>query len=132
LNKSGKRVAVKRGTTGHLYAMDHLKEATLLVLDKENAAVLEVVQGKADAFIYDQLSIYNNWKRNQTTTRAVLEPFQSEVWAVGIRKGDTELAAKINEFLVKFRAEAGFEKLAERFFAEERLEFKAKGVDFLF
>src|SRR5262249_37508983 len=49
-------VVVKKGTTGHIYATEHLKRAKLLVLDEENGCVLEVVQGKADAFIYDQIS----------------------------------------------------------------------------
>ena len=55
LDKAGVKVAVKKGTTGHLYATAKLKNAEILVLDKESAAVLEVSQGKADAFIYDQM-----------------------------------------------------------------------------
>ena len=39
------------------------------MLDKESAAVLEVSQGKADAFIYDQMSTYQNWQRNTATTQ---------------------------------------------------------------
>ena len=51
LNVSGKTVAVKKSSTGHIYAKDHLKNATVLVFDKEAACVIEVVQGKADGFI---------------------------------------------------------------------------------
>ena len=46
----------------------------MLVLDKETACVLEVTQGKADAFLYDQMSTYANWKRNPDTTRPILQP----------------------------------------------------------
>ena len=93
LDKAGVKVAVKKGTTGHIYATNRLKKARILVLDKESAAVLEVSQGKADAFIYDQMSTYQNWQRNKATTRAILQPFQTESWAVGIRQG--------NEFVEK-------------------------------
>lgn len=86
LDIPGKTVAVKKGTTGHTYAMDHIKQAKVLVLDKESACVLEVVQGKADAFIYDQMSTYQNWKRNEDTTRPILKPFKEESWAIGIQK----------------------------------------------
>ena len=60
LDREGVKVAVKKGTTGHIFATNNLKKAQVLVLDKESAAVLEVSQGKADAFIYDQMSVYQN------------------------------------------------------------------------
>ena len=53
LNTAGKKVAVKKGSTGHIYATKNLTNAEILVFDKENACVLEVVQGKADGFLYD-------------------------------------------------------------------------------
>ncbi|TCI58151.1 transporter substrate-binding domain-containing protein, partial [Exiguobacterium sp. SH3S2] len=48
LDKKGKVLALKRGSTGHLYAVKNLKNATINLFDKENAAILEVIQGKAD------------------------------------------------------------------------------------
>ena len=130
LDKRGVKVAVKKGTTGHLYAASRLKNAEILVLDKESAAVLEVTQGKADAFIYDQMSTYQNWRRNKTTTRAVLEPFQKESWAVGIRKGNDELKAGVNAFIKAYREKGGFEKLGERYLKEMKDEFKRLGYSF--
>ena len=62
-------MAVKKGTTGHVYATEHLPNARLLVLDKESTCVLEVAQGKAAAFIYDQLSVLKNWEQHRETTR---------------------------------------------------------------
>ena len=130
LNRDGVKVAVKKGTTGHLYATDKLGKATLLVLDKESAAVLEVAQGKADAFIYDQLSTYQNWQRNSATTRALLEPFQKEYWAVGIRQGNDELKREVNRFLKDYRQQGGFEALGDRYFKEMKSEFKRLGYSF--
>ncbi len=130
LDKEGVKVAVKKGTTGHLYATNNLKKAQVLVLDKESAAVLEVAQGKADAFIYDQMSTYQNWQRNKETTRAILEPFQKESWAVGLRKGDDELKAGVNRFIKAYREEGGFEQLGERYFKEMKDEFKRLGSAF--
>ena len=130
LDKAGVKVAVKKGTTGHLFATTRLKNAQILVLDKESAAVLEVVQGKADAFIYDQMSIYQNWKRNPVTTRAVLEPFQKEFWAVGVRKGNDELKIKVNAFIKDYRKNGGFEQLGSRHLNEMKTEFKRLGYSF--
>ena len=130
LDKAGVKVAVKKGTTGHLYATAKLKNAEILVLDKESAAVLEVSQGKADAFIYDQMSTYQNWQRNKATTRAILEPFQKESWAVGIGKGNDELKGKVNAFIREYRAKGGFELLGDRYLKEMKDEFKRLGYTF--
>ena len=130
LDQAGVKVAVKKGTTGHLYATSHLKKAEILVLDKESAAVLEVSQGKADAFIYDQMSTYQNWQRNKATTRAILEPFQKESWAVGIGKGKGELKGQVNAFIKDYRAKGGFDQLGERYLKDMKDEFKRLGYSF--
>lgn len=130
LDKAGVKVAVKRGTTGHLYASRELKNAEILVLDKESAAVLEVSQGKADAFIYDQMSTFQNWQRNRDTTRAILEPFQKESWAVGIRQGNDDLKQSVNSFIRAYREKGGFEQLGDRYLKEMKDEFKRLGYSF--
>ena len=130
LDRPGRKVAVKKGTTGHTYAAGHIKRAEVLVLDKEAAAVLEVVQGKADAFIYDQMSTYQNWQRNQKTTCALLTPFQQESWAVGLRKGNDALKNQINGFLRDFRARGGFDQLGDRYLKEQKQQFKRLGYPF--
>ena len=130
LDQPGRTVAVKKGTTGHSYAAQHIKKASVLVLDKEEAAVLEVVQGKADAFIYDQMSTYQNYQRNKETTRAILTPFQTESWAIGIRKGNGPLKEKINRFLAAFRRSGGFERLGDRYLKQEKEAFRRLGYPF--
>jgi polar amino acid transport system substrate-binding protein len=132
LDQPGRSVAVKKGTTGHSYAAKNFKQAKVLVLDKESAAVLEVVQGKADAFIYDQMSTYQNWQHNQSTTRALLLPFQKESWAIGIRKGNDSLRIRVNAFLKEFRARGGFERLGDKHLKEQKDAFKKLGYPFYF
>ena len=132
LDAPGRVVAVKKGTTGHQYAATTLKRARVLVLDKEAAAVLEVAQGKADAFIYDSLSVFQNHRRHPDKTRAILAPFREETWAIGLRQGDDDLRRRVNEFLEAFRAGGGFERLGDEFLAEEKAFFKAEGLPFYF
>ncbi len=132
LNAPGRTVAVKKGTTGHLYAMDNLPKANLLVLDKENACVLEVVQGKADAFLYDQMSVYKHASLNPETTRALLKPFREEAWAVGLAHGSGELRERVNAFIETFRTAGGFEKLGDKYLAEQKAAFKAQNIPFVF
>ena len=132
LDQPVRTVAVKQGTTGHLYAEAHLKKARVLVLAEETACVLEVAQGKADAFLYDQMSIFQNARKYPDQTRALLAPFQRESWAVGLRQGNDALREQVNAFLKKFRAKGGFERLGEKYLSEQKRGFKAQGIPFVF
>lgn len=131
-DQPGRTVVVKQGTTGQVYANEHVKKAHLLVVDKEDACVLEVVQGKADAFIYDQISTFKNWQRNQQTTRAILKPFQQESWAIGLRLDDTNLLGQANHFLAGYKDKGGFERLGDRYLMDEKEAFRKLGIPFYF
>jgi polar amino acid transport system substrate-binding protein len=132
LDAPGRVVAVKKGTTGHTFATTALRKAKLLVLDKESAAVMEVAQGKADAFIYDSLSVFRNQRRHPETTRAILQPFREETWAIGLRLGDDSLRRQVNGFLEAYRAAGGFERLGDEFLPDEKRAFKEQGLPFSF
>jgi polar amino acid transport system substrate-binding protein len=125
-------LAVKRGTTGNLYATQHIRHARVLVLDDETACVLEVVQGKVNGFIYDQISTFDNWQKHSDSTRAILNPFQTETWAIGIRKGNNDLREKVNQFLADFRASGGFDDLGNRYLKKQKDAFKDLGIPFYF
>lgn len=132
LNQKGRTVVVKQGTTGHQFAVESIKNAKVTVLHKESSAVLEVAQGKADAFIYDQMSVYQNWKKNPQYTRAELKPIRQESWAIAVAKGQGALKKDINAFLKKYKADKGFETLGDKYLAEPKKAFKELGVPFYF
>ena len=133
LNQEGKKVAVKTGSTGYLYAQEHLKNAEIIALQDESACVMEVSQGKADGFIYDQLTIYRNWQNNLDTTNAVFIPFQDvEPWGIAVKKGNTELLDQLNEFIETYREDGGFEELTEKYLSEEKEAFEELGFQWFF
>jgi polar amino acid transport system substrate-binding protein len=124
-------IAVKQGTTGHLFSRN-IKNAKIVVLDRESACVLEVVQGKADAFIYDQMSVLKHSEQNSETTRPLLTPFQTESWAIGLRKGDDALKKEVNAFIHAFRDSKGFETLGDRWLSSQKTAFLRLGIPFVF
>jgi polar amino acid transport system substrate-binding protein len=132
VDKPGNIVVVKTGTTAATYTRDHFHNATVLPLQQDTACALEVVQGKADAFLYDQMSIYQFAKKNPGTTRGILAPFQHESWAIGIRKGNTELEKQVNAFLADFKAHKGFDALGDKYLKEDKEAFKQMGYPFYF
>ena len=132
LDRKGRRIAVKQGTTGHIYANENINNAEVLLFEKEAAAVIEVTQKKADAFIYDQMSTYMNWKKHPETTRPLLSPFTEEAWAIGLRLGDDELRSNVNRFLARFKTEGGFDRLGDQFLSEQKQAFEKLGFPFFF
>lgn len=132
LDQSGRIVAVRQGTTAQAWAVDHLKQARVLVLDKESSAVIEVVQGKADAFLYDQMSVWKNNREHPSETVALLAPLQTEHWAIGLRPSETELRKGVNAFLHDFRASGGFDRLGDHYLREQKESFAATGIPFYF
>jgi polar amino acid transport system substrate-binding protein len=132
LQESGRTIAVKLSTTGQLWAEAELEGVELTILDEASNCVLEVAQGRADAFIYDQISIYRYWRENEETTRAILEPIRDETWGIGVRKGDDELLQQVNAFLKDYRESGRFNELADRYMKAERDEFERRGVPFIF
>jgi polar amino acid transport system substrate-binding protein len=132
LDLPGRTVAVRQGTTGEAWAKANLKQARVLTVEKENSAVLEVVQGKADAFIYDQMSVWKNWQNNRDTTKAILAPLHEESWAVGLRRGNDELKSEVNTFIDQFRKSGGFDKLGDKYLKDQKEAFKEQGIPFYF
>jgi len=132
VNVRNRTVAVKQGTTGHIYAQTALPRATVRVFDDESAAVLEVVQGKADVFLYDQMSIYRHAERHPEKARALLEPFRREAWAIGVRKGNEAMLEAVNDFLRDYRNLGGFAQLTETYLAEMHEAFENMGYEFIF
>lgn len=133
LNQEGKTVAVKTGSTGDVYATNHLTEATITRLADESACVTEVVQGRADGFIYDQLTIYRNHEANPDTTEAVFIPFQDpEEWGIAVKKGDTELLEELNAFIADSKDNGEFDRLTEKYLAEEKAAFDELGFTWFF
>jgi polar amino acid transport system substrate-binding protein len=131
LKKDGRVVAVKSATTGELWVRDHLPMVKPVVFEEQAACVQEVVQGRADAFIYDQLSIFGYARENPDTTEGLLRPFVEESWAIGVAKGNDALRQQVNQFLVAFRADKGFERLSERYLKEERALLDRMGIPFI-
>jgi len=132
LDAPGRTLAVRQGTTGEVWARANIKSARIVALEKEAAAVLEVVQGKADAFLYDQMSVWKNASEQPATTRAILEPVRREDWAVALRPDDTALRDQVNGFLKSFRESGGFGQLGDKYLGEQKAAFAKQGIPFYF
>ena len=134
LKAEGRKLAVKVGTTGHTYALENLPESNMVVFDKETSCVLAVSVGKADAFIYDAMTIYKNAQQYSDTTLAVFTPFQDdyEYWGMALNKDDTDLLTDVNKFIIEFQADGELNKLADEYLGEIKKIFDELGLSFFF
>lgn len=134
LKAEGRKLAVKTGTTGYLFALANLPEENIVAFDKETACVLEVTQGRADAFIYDALTIFRNAEQNPDTTRAVFTTFQEEYeyWGMALNKEDTELLEQVNAWLAEYQAAGKMSELGDSYLGEIKTVFDAQGLPFFF
>ncbi|PID28530.1 MAG: amino acid ABC transporter substrate-binding protein [Candidatus Cloacimonadota bacterium] len=134
LNEDGKVVAVKMGTIGEEKAKKYLPKAKIHRFEDVSACVMEVAQGKADAFIYDALTVFSNHKKHPETTRINLEAIEGTegYWGIAVKKGNKELKQKIDEFIADFRKNNGFDPISDKYLKEIRSVFKENNIPFFF
>jgi polar amino acid transport system substrate-binding protein len=118
LNSPDRILAVKLGTTGDLITARLFPKAQVNRFKEETACVREVVTGRADAFFYDQLSISKHHKENLDTTRALLDPFTYEPYAIAIHKGDADFLGWLNMFLETIKSDGRYQELYQKYFSD--------------
>ena len=115
LNDAKRVIAVKTGTTADLLASKKFPKATINRYKDESACVQEVVNGRADAFIYDQLSIAKHLKEYPEATKAILTPFTYEPFCIAMRKGDFDLWNWFEMFVALRKADGTLEEMRKQF-----------------
>lgn len=118
LDSPDRILAVKLGTTGDLITGKLFPKAQVNRYKEETACVREVVTGRADAFLYDQLSISKHQKENPDTTRALLKPFTYEPYAIAIRKGDADFLGWLNLYLETIKGDGRYQELYRKYFRD--------------
>ncbi len=117
LNNAKYKITSKLGTTGEIAAKKYLSKAKYSSFETEQEGVMEVVNGKADAFIYD--SPYNAvaiGQRGEGKLVFLDKPFTDEPLGWGVRKGNPEFVKWLNGFLAKVKKDGDYEKLYQKWF----------------
>jgi polar amino acid transport system substrate-binding protein len=117
LNKPEYKVASKLGTTGEIAAKKHIPKAKYFSYETEAEGVMEVVNGKVDAFIYDApYNLVANVQRGEGKLVFLDKPFTDEPIGWAIAQGDPEFLKAINGFLVKVKKDGSHDKLHQKWF----------------
>jgi ABC-type amino acid transport substrate-binding protein len=116
----GKTVAVQRGSTG-AEAADKLKEegkvAKVTYFATVPLAMMELMQGGADAVINDKPVSEIFVARQPGKLRLLEEPIKSDSYGLAMRKGNDQLVQQVNKALAELKAEGKLEDLKRKHFA---------------
>ncbi|BCD85201.1 ABC transporter [Pseudomonas solani] len=117
LNDAQYRITSKIGTTGEMVAKKLIAKAKYNGFDNEQEAVMDVVNGKADAFIYD--APYNVVAVNKAGAGKLVyleEPFTYEPLAFGLKKGDYDSINWINNWLHQIQKDGTYDRIHAKWF----------------
>ena len=117
LNDPAFTIVSKLGTTGEMAAKRYLPKAKYKSFESETDAALEVLNGKADAMIYD-LPFTSIFTAEQGGDKLFLikKPFTFEPLAWGIRKGDPDFINFLDNFMRQIKNDGRYEKLYHKWF----------------
>ncbi len=112
LNSPKYTVASRIGTTGEMATKRMIPKATYKSFDKEADGAMDVVNGQADAFIYD-LPFHVVFMAQHGTDAVVLldEPFTYEPLGIGIKKGDPDFLNFLNNFLRQIKSDGRYDRI---------------------
>ncbi|PIP36114.1 MAG: amino acid ABC transporter substrate-binding protein [Desulfobacterales bacterium CG07_land_8_20_14_0_80_52_14] len=112
LNKADFIVTSKLGTTGEQAVKRMIPKAKYKSFETEPEAALEVVNGKADAFVYD-LPYCAVFMAQQGVGKLIFldKPFTYEPLAWAIRKGDPDFMNWLNNFLKQVKNDGRYDQI---------------------
>ena len=103
------------GTTGEQAIKKYIPKATYKAFESEAEAGLEVINGKADALVYDLPFIgflYGSQGKGKTVF--LREPFTFEPLAWAIKKGDPDFLNFLSNFLRQSRGDGFYDKVYDK------------------
>jgi len=105
-------VTSRLGTTGEQAVKRYIPKATYKAFESEAEAGLEVINGKADALVYDlPFCGFLYGSQGQGKTVFLSEPFTFEPLAWAINKGDPDFLNFLGNFLRQTRGDGFYERL---------------------
>jgi polar amino acid transport system substrate-binding protein len=112
LNDAKYTITSKLGTTGEQAVQRKIPKAKYKSFETESEAAMEVVQGKADAFVYD-LPYCVVFMAQQGGESLVFldEPFTYEPLAWAVKRGDPDFLNWLNNFLRQVKNDGRYERI---------------------
>ncbi len=112
LNDKKYTVTSKLGTTGEQAVKRNIPKATYKSFETETEAFLEVLNNRADAYVYDLPNcVYLYAQQGEGKVVFLDEPFTYEPLAWAINKGDPDFLNWLNNFLRQVKNDGRYERI---------------------
>ena len=112
----GKRIAVQIGTTGMIEAQK-IEGAEVKALNSSSDTFMELKAGNVDAVINDRpVNDYYLVESKSEDLKRLDDSLTSEEYGFAMKKGNTELAEKINAALKTIKENGEYDKIYEKWF----------------
>lgn len=120
LNDPKYTVASKLGTTGEQATKRMIPNAKYISYETEQEGVMEVVNGRVDAFIYDMpFNAIAMAEKGEGKLVHLDEPFTKEPLAWAIRKGDVDFLNWLNNFMDQIKYDGVYDKIYHKWFQDD-------------
>jgi polar amino acid transport system substrate-binding protein len=120
LNNAKYTVASKLGTTGEQATKRMIPNAKYISYETEQEGVIELVNGKIDAFIYDlPFNAIAVNQKGQGKIAHLSEPFTKEPLAWAIRKGDPDFLNWLNNFMQQIKYDGVYDDVYKKWFQDD-------------
>jgi ABC-type amino acid transport substrate-binding protein len=118
-NKEGVVITALQGSTGEQLVRDTFPNATVAGFPDQNAALLEVATGRADAVVVEDyiLAEFDRSNPDQLTALDLDEPLSLYYGAWGVQKDNSALVEKLDEFLCKAQNDGTLEEYYTKWMA---------------
>lgn len=115
LNSKEYTVTSKLGTTGEQAVKRHIPRANYKSFETEPEAALEVINGKADAFVYDLPYCVVFYAQKGAGKLVFLdEPFTFEPLGWAVKQGDPDFMNWLNNFLAQIKGDGRYDKIYDK------------------
>lgn len=117
---AGKTIGAQRSTLGSQYLEDNFTgKADLKFYDNQDNVYLDLLSGRLDIVLSDELPTYNWLKTAEGASKFEFKGnsfMKNDEIGIAVRKGDTKLKEKLNEALDEIIADGTYQKINARYF----------------
>lgn len=113
--KESLRFVAPKGFSSLELARKNANNPQILEFDDKGTATLELSNGNADVFVVDAVTAVGISKKYPDNVEVIYEPIEVSPIGMGIRKNDTELLEKVNEFVGKMEDIGVNKKIKEQY-----------------
>ena len=115
---AGKTIGTQRGTTGYIYCTDDFGEDSVVAYDDGLTAVQALNNGQVDAVVIDNAPAKEFVAANPGLKILDTE-WLTEDYAIGMKKGNTELLNAINGALEELQADGTLQSIVDKYIKAE-------------